>query len=121
MTNFRELEYQVLVYIRSSNFVPVLTALPSPNMTFKATWANPQASPKRFGKYMFTSFISKRPTTDQRKQFKTVARVKGRGILLADRVCKTVFNAASGEPNIATQNKTAAFPMIAAGSFNGER
>ena len=70
---------------------------------------------------MLTSFISKRPNTDQRKQFSTVAKVNGSGMLFADFVFKTTFKAAKGEPNMATQNRTATFPTIDAGSLKGER
>jgi hypothetical protein len=69
---------------------------------------------------MFLSCISNSPVIDQRKQFAMVAKVNGSGMLLADFVFKTVLRAARGEPNSAMQNTTAACPIIAAGSLNGD-
>jgi len=70
---------------------------------------------------MLGSCISINPTTDHNKQFKTVAKVNGRGMLLADFVFKTVCKAAKGDPNMATQKRTAIFPIHAAGSAKGDR
>jgi hypothetical protein len=49
-----------------------------------------------------------------------VSKVKGDGILLADLVCSAVFTTTRGEPNMATQNNKATFPMTEAGSFGGK-
>ena len=50
----------------------------------------------------------------------TVARVKGSGILEADLVFNTVAKDARGDANMATQNKTAKLPIIAAASGTGK-
>jgi len=50
----------------------------------------------------------------------TVAIVKGNGIEIADFVCITVFNAANGDANIATQNITAVLPTQTADASNGD-
>ena len=70
---------------------------------------------------MFGSFIPNNPKTDHKVQFNTVAKVNGKGILLADLVCNTVCNAARGDPNMATQNNTATFPTTDAGSDKGDK
>ena len=60
---------------------------------------------------MTKSFICLSPTTDHRKQFVTVANVKGKGMDSADLVAITVFIATSGLAKRNIQNSTAAFPI----------
>ena len=63
------------------------------------------------------SFISSIPATDQRKQLSIQARVKGRGIDLADFVSKTFFKVESGLANIKIHNTTPSFPTIDVAAF----
>ena len=48
---------------------------------------------------------------NQRKQFKTVAKINGRGNDFADRVCNTVLRFDRGLANIKRQKKTAKLPI----------
>ncbi len=49
---------------------------------------------------------------DHRRQLITEASVKGSGMAFADLVCKTTFNADSGDPNMMTHKMTPKFPTI---------
>lgn len=60
---------------------------------------------------MLESCIANHPHTTQHAQLIAHAMVKGSGMLDADRVCKTVFKAASGLAKSATQNTTPALPI----------
>jgi len=79
-----------------------------PYLSLSETCAKPKTRPSVFGTITLGSCNSNKPVTLHMKHAATEARVKGRGIALADLVVITVFKDASGLAKRAMHSRTAA-------------
>jgi hypothetical protein len=81
----------------------------------------PKKNPSALGMIIFRSRNLQHPVTTQKKLLHTEATVNGKGMDLADLSRMTVFMAAKGDANMATQKIVATVPTTLAGMDKNDK